>query len=100
MNCCLCGKENSIGHHVFGGASRLISDKYRLVVPLCHYHHTGAGGFHQLKDGREIAKWERKFCKMLGLDYNKTLRAVISKHNREYLDKRWKILHGIWADWE
>ena len=86
MNCCLCGKENSIGHHVFGGASRLISDKYRLVVPLCHYHHTGPGGFHRLRNDKTITGWKRKFCKMLGLDYYKTVMAVNLKHKREYLD--------------
>lgn len=38
--CFLCDSRQWIEiHHVFGGANRKNSDKYGLVVPLCHYCH-------------------------------------------------------------
>lgn len=33
-------------HHVFGGSYRQMSDKYKLIVPLCVEHHTGPNGAH------------------------------------------------------
>ena len=38
--CFLCGSQNNIErHHVFGGANRGKSERYGLVVDLCHAHH-------------------------------------------------------------
>jgi len=36
----MCGSYKCIElHHIFGGAERRLSDKYGLVVPLCHWCH-------------------------------------------------------------
>lgn len=41
--CIVCGRPNPEEHHVFFGTSnRKWSDKYKLVVPLCHIHHRGS----------------------------------------------------------
>lgn len=38
--CFLCGKYGPLEwHHVFGGANRKNSDRFGLVVPLCHACH-------------------------------------------------------------
>ena len=42
-SCMVCGRPNPECHHVFYGVSnRKWSDKYKLVVPLCHEHHRGS----------------------------------------------------------
>lgn len=39
-HCMVCLNTNPEVHHVFFGmANRKLSDKYGLVVPLCHIHH-------------------------------------------------------------
>lgn len=39
-NCDLCGKYGYLElHHIFGGANRSLSEKYGLVVNLCHECH-------------------------------------------------------------
>ena len=46
-NCFVCGSPYVEVHHVmYGTANRKLSDKYGLVVPLCHEHHTGQTGVH------------------------------------------------------
>ena len=41
--CMVCGRPNAECHHViFGNSNRKWSDKYGLVVPLCHEHHRGS----------------------------------------------------------
>jgi hypothetical protein len=49
--CVMCGSSNWIEHHhIFGGALRKKSEKYRLVVPLCHYcHNEPPNGVHHNK---------------------------------------------------
>ena len=38
--CMMCGSRTWIEeHHVFGGADRKKSTKYKLLAPLCHYCH-------------------------------------------------------------
>lgn len=41
--CFICGRNRHAGgierHHIFGGANRKLSEKYGLVVDLCHYCH-------------------------------------------------------------
>lgn len=38
--CYFCGSTQWIErHHVFGGACRKLSERYGLVVDLCHYCH-------------------------------------------------------------
>lgn len=53
MGCCfLCGKYGPLEeHHVFGGATRKKSEKYGLVVDLCHAcHNEPPRGAHHNKD--------------------------------------------------
>lgn len=53
MGCCfLCGKYGTLEeHHVFGGARRKKSEKYGLVVDLCHAcHNEPPRGAHYNKD--------------------------------------------------
>lgn len=39
-HCFLCGSYRDIEiHHVMGGANRKLSDKYGLIIPLCHSCH-------------------------------------------------------------
>lgn len=41
--CMVCGRPYPEVHHVlYGTANRKWSDKYGLVVPLCHEHHRGS----------------------------------------------------------
>lgn len=40
--CIFCLSPNVEEHHVFFGADRPISDKYKLTLPLCNKHHTGS----------------------------------------------------------
>lgn len=46
-HCIICGNPYVHIHHVFfGTANRKLSDKYKLIVPLCQEHHTGRNGVH------------------------------------------------------
>lgn len=45
--CYICGRTPTEEHHIFGGPSRPLSDKYGLTVNLCPYHHRDSkGGVH------------------------------------------------------
>lgn len=45
--CGLCGKYGPLElHHIFGGALRKKSEKYGLVIGLCHWCHNEPGGVH------------------------------------------------------
>lgn len=54
--CLICGSYNNIQvHHVFfGNGKRKLSDKYKMVVPLCIYHHTGSNLAVHGKDGHKL----------------------------------------------
>ena len=51
--CFLCGRNGTTdpldAHHIFGGANRKLSEKYALVVPLCHNrcHENGKDAVHR-----------------------------------------------------
>lgn len=81
-HCLICGSPYVQIHHVIGGtANRKLSDKYKLVVPLCREHHTGNSGVHFDKAfDRELkrqAEWrwieeygtEEDFIKIFGKSY-------------------------------
>ena len=38
-HCYICGSPDVEIHHIFGGANRKNSERYGLIVPLCHRHH-------------------------------------------------------------
>ena len=81
--CFLCGSTNNIEiHHVFfGTANRKLSDKYKLVVPLCAFHHRGNNSVHMNRELdlmlKEVAQthFEKKigsredFIKIFGRNY-------------------------------
>ena len=53
--CYLCGRWIGSGgreiHHIFGASNRPNSEKYGLVVPLCHWcHNEPPHGVHHSKD--------------------------------------------------
>lgn len=51
--CFLCGRTTGLDHHhIFGAAYRKKSEKYGLVVDLCHdtCHIFGPGAVHQNRD--------------------------------------------------
>lgn len=52
--CFLCGSTRWLErHHIFGGALRKKSERYGLVVYLCHYcHNEPPNGVHQNKERR------------------------------------------------
>lgn len=56
--CYFCGRLDGLEkHHVFGGvANRPISEKYGLVVYLCHRHHTGSDGAQYDKEKNLLLK--------------------------------------------
>ena len=70
--CFICGSMYKVEkHHVFNGANRKHSEKYKLVVPLCHYHHTGSmNSVHQNQQMDEKLKRyaQRKFEEKYGHD--------------------------------
>lgn len=89
--CYLCGKTLGPGmreiHHVFGGANRDNSEKYGLIVPLCHdCHNEPPLGVHHNK-GRRLklqAEAQNEFEKeyssaefmgIFGRDYIETYKA-------------------------
>lgn len=47
-SCAFCGSpQNLERHHVFFGARRKASERYGMVVTLCHNCHQGRHGPHQ-----------------------------------------------------
>lgn len=62
--CFICGAVGGVErHHIFGGALRSKSDKYGLVVPLCHNcHNEPPNGVHHNREKMDMLhRWaERK----------------------------------------
>lgn len=60
--CFLCGRNGSLDpldrHHIFGGANRDKSEKYGLVVDLCHNrcHIFGVDAAHRNPDTRRLLR--------------------------------------------
>lgn len=54
--CFLCGKNvKTEKHHIFGGALRRKSDRYGLVVDLCHWcHNEPPNGVHYNQEAMEF----------------------------------------------
>lgn len=62
-NCDLCGKYGYLErHHIFGGANRSLSEKYGLVVNLCHEcHNEPPDGVHfNVENMLALRKWAQK----------------------------------------
>lgn len=64
--CWLCGAENVPleRHHIFNGAYRSKSEKYGLVVYLCHSCHNEPpyGVHHNAANMRRLKKWGQIKC--------------------------------------
>ena len=89
--CFLCGRNGSIDpldrHHCFGGALRKKSEKYGLVVDLCHYdcHIFGDEAVHRNKENRlKIQRWaQEKVMKEQGW----TIEDFIKEFGKNYLEE-------------
>lgn len=53
--CYMCGRIHWIEwHHVFGGPDRKSSERYGLVVPLCHWcHNEPPNGVHHNRENMD-----------------------------------------------
>lgn len=83
--CYLCGSTQWIErHHVFGGACRKLSEKYGLVVDLCHYcHNEPQNGVHFNREIRERLQAE---IQQAAMDrYGWTVEDFIKIFGRNYL---------------
>ena len=88
--CWLCGRNGSVDpldkHHIFGGPYRKKSEKYGLVVYLCHdrCHIFGPDAAHNNKDTmRELHKYgQRKAMVKNGW----TVEDFIREFGRNYLE--------------
>ena len=54
--CCGCCGPSQV-HHIREGAGMGQRSPHFLTVPLCHFHHTGAGGVH----GLGVREFERRY---------------------------------------
>lgn len=85
-HCYVCGTTRNIEKHhvIFGTANRKKSDQDGLVVPLCHYHHTGSNKAVHLNRGldlklKQIA--ERKWLEY----YDATVDEWIKRFGKNYI---------------
>lgn len=61
--CFLCGSTQSLErHHIFGGANRKNSEKYGLVVYLCHWCHNEPpnGVHHNINTNNLLKRYGQK----------------------------------------
>ena len=111
--CFLCGRNGSTDHldrhHIFNGPYRKKSEKYRLVVLLCHYrcHLYGKYAVHNNPDtalylkhkgqqymmkkhGWTEEQFIREFGKNYSAIYNTMMEEGYAQHNYDYgsLDPR------------
>lgn len=80
-HCYICGAPVVEIHHIFGGANRKNSERYGLIVPLCHWHHNEPPAgvhfnehlmekFHKLGQKRfETVASREEFIKVFGRNY-------------------------------
>ena len=88
--CWLCGRNGSGDpldrHHIFGGPFREKSEKYGLVVYLCHYrcHIFGPEAVH---NNRETSLHLKKWGQAQAMTrYNWTKEDFIREFGKNYLD--------------
>jgi len=82
--CYVCSTTlNLHKHHVFGGANRKWSEKYKLYVYLCAYHHNMSNdGVHFNKDLMDSL--HREFQQIFEKLYSKD--QFVKIFGRNYLD--------------
>lgn len=86
-SCKLCGSHTCIErHHVFGGANRKKSEKYGLVVDLCHNcHNEPPYGVHHNKDLMLVLKQFGQRKVMLKQGWSKE--DFIREFGKNYLEE-------------
>ena len=87
--CWLCGRNGSADpldrHHIFGGSNRKKSEKYGLVVWLCHHdcHIFGKEAVHRNADNMQ---WLHEYGQILAMDENGwTTEEFIMEFGKNYL---------------
>ena len=61
--CYLCGRPATEVHHILGGtANRKLSERYSLVVHLCHNCHLGADGAQYAPEVNRRLKMEAQIA--------------------------------------
>ena len=70
QECIVCGSKKQIEfHHVFfGSAKRKLSDKYKIIAPLCNYHHRGTNGIHG-KNGKVLDTKLKQHAQRRAMEY-------------------------------
>lgn len=87
--CWLCGKNGNGDpldrHHIFGGANRKKSEKYGLVVDLCHHecHIFGKNAAHQ--NAETMQKLHEYGQRKAMKENNWTIPDFIREFDRNYL---------------
>lgn len=85
--CFMCGKWDDMEmHHIFPGCLRKKSDKYGLVVPLCHQcHNEPPHGVHHCRETANILKryGQRKVMREQGWDKER----FIFEFGKNYLEE-------------
>lgn len=87
--CWLCGRNGSIDpldrHHIFGAANRKKSEKYGLVVYLCHdrCHIFGKNAVHQNAETMQILHeyGQKKYMQ----EHNATIEEFRKEFGKNYL---------------
>ncbi len=85
--CLLCGSMYRIeAHHIFGGANRKKSDRFGLVVDLCHNcHNEPPYGVHHNKDAMRVLK--RYGQKKAMLEQGWSVEEFIREFGKNYLEE-------------
>lgn len=83
--CYFCGSTQWLErHHVFGAACRKLSEKYGLVVDLCHFcHNEPPNGVHF--NAERMAELRREFQKKAMAENGWTTEDFIRIFGRNYL---------------
>jgi hypothetical protein len=85
--CFMCGANRWLEwHHVFGAALKKKSEKYGLMVRLCHYcHNEPPGGVHQ---NRERRLKLQAFAQKKAMDhYGWSVEDFIKEFYKNYLEE-------------
>lgn len=85
-HCFMCGATRWLEwHHIFGAALKKKSEKYKLMVRLCHYcHNEPPNGVHFNKERRH--KLQAFTQKKAMEHYGWTIEEFIEKFRKNYID--------------
>ena len=70
IECIVCKSQYQIEYHhcFFGSAKRRLSDKYKIIVPLCYLHHRGTNGIHG-KNGKVLDTKIKQMAQKKAMEY-------------------------------